>query len=40
MKKIVEKEKIHEGIIYTCFELNDGIIASGGSDRLIKLWRN
>ena len=40
MNKIIEKEKIHEGNIYTCIELNDGIIASGGVDKLIKLWRN
>ena len=38
MNKIVEKEKIHEGNIYTCFELNDGTVASGGN--MIKLWRN
>ena len=40
MKKIIEKEKIHEGNIYSCIELNDGIVASGGNDKLIKLWRN
>ena len=40
MKKIIEKEKVHESDIYTCIELNDGTIASGGSDKLIKLWRN
>ena len=40
MNKIIEKEKIHEGNIYTCIELNDGTIASGGDDNLIKLWRN
>ena len=41
MKKIIEKEKIHEGDIFTCFELNDGTVVSGGSsDYLIKLWRN
>ena len=39
MIKIVEKEKIHEGDIYTCIELDDGTVASGG-DKLIKLWRN
>jgi len=38
--KIVEKEKIHGGNIYTCVELNDGTVASGGGDNLIKLWRN
>ena len=40
MKKIVEKEKIHGGDIYDCIELNDGTVASGSSDNLIKLWRN
>ena len=40
MKKIIEKEKIHEGDINSCIELNDGIVASGGEDKLIKLWRN
>ena len=40
MKKIMEKEKAHENEIYTCIELNDGTIASGGSDNLIKLWKN
>ena len=40
MKKIIEKEKIHEGRIFTCVELNDGTIASAGEDKLIKLWRN
>jgi len=40
MNIIIEKEKIHEGEIYTCIELNDGTIASGGDDYLIKLWKN
>ena len=40
LKKIIEKEKVHGGDIYTCVELNDGTVASGGSDKLIKLWRN
>ena len=40
LKKIIEKEKAHENYIYTCVELNDGTVASGGSDNLIKLWRN
>ena len=40
MKKIIEKEKIHEGDIYTCIELDDGTVASGGRDCLIKLWKN
>ena len=40
LKKIVEREKIHEGDIYDCYELNNEIVVSGGSDKLIKLWRN
>ena len=40
MNKIIEKDKVHKGDIYTCIELNDGIIASGGEDKLIKLWGN
>jgi len=40
MEIIVKKEKIHDGNIYTCIELNDGTIVSGGDDTLIKLWRN
>ena len=40
LSKIVEKEKIHEKRILTCIELNDGIVASAGDDKLIKLWKN
>ena len=40
MIKIFEKEKIHEKRILSCIELNDGTVASGGEDKLIKLWRN
>ena len=40
LKKVVEKEKAHDGDIYSCVELNDGIIASGGDDCLIKLWED
>ena len=40
MEKIIEKEKIHEGKILSCFELDDGTVVSGGEDNLIKLWRN
>ena len=29
MNKIIEKEKIHNGDIWRCTELNDGTIASG-----------
>ena len=38
LKKVVEKEKAHDNYIYSCVELNDGTIASGGNDNLIKLW--
>ena len=40
LKKIIEKEKAHDKDIYSCVELNDGIIASGGYDCLIKLWKD
>ena len=36
--KYVEKEKAHENSIYSFVELKDGTIASGGKDKLIKLW--
>ena len=38
LKKVAEKEKAHDKNIYSCVELNDGTIASGGADCLIKLW--
>ena len=38
MKKIIEKEKLHETIVNTCIELSDGTIASGGGGKSIKLW--
>ena len=40
LTKIIEKEKVHKGDVYTCIELNDGTIASGGEDKFIKLWGN
>jgi len=40
LKKVAEKEKAHDNLIYSCVELNDGTIASGGSDCLIKLWED
>ena len=40
MKKIIEREKVHESDILTCIELNDGTVVSGSCDNLIKLWRN
>ena len=36
--KIYEKKKAHESYIYSCIELNNGVIASGSRDCLIKLW--
>ncbi len=38
--KIYEKIKAHEQYIYSCIELNNEIIASGGIDSLIKLWKD
>ena len=38
LKKVAEKVKAHDKNILSCVELNDGIIASGGKDCLIKLW--
>ena len=40
LKKVVEKEKAHHKNIFSCVELNDGKIASGGEDCLIKLWED
>ena len=40
LKKVVEKEKAHDKNIFSCVELNDGTIASGGLDCLIKLWED
>ena len=37
--QFVENENAHESYIYSCVELNNGIIASGGYDGLIKLWK-
>ena len=37
--KIFEKEKAHKRYIWSCIELNDKILASGGEDNLIKLWK-
>ena len=39
--EIIEiNEKAHEKNIYSCVELENGIIASGGNDNLIKLWKS
>ena len=42
LKKIFEKEKAHEASIFSCVELNDGTIASGGcgDGYSIKLWND
>lgn len=40
LEKVVEKEKIHENRILSSVELDDGTIATGGDDNLIKLWRD
>ena len=40
LKKVVEKVKAHDSPIHTCIELNDGTIASGGFESLIKLWND
>ena len=42
LKKIYEKEKAHDSHIYSCVELNDGTIASGGcgDGYSIKLWQD
>ena len=40
LKKVIEKEKAHDKDILSYVELNDGIIASGGGDCLIKLWED
>ena len=36
LKKIIEKEKAHDSNIYSCVELNDGTVALGGCDYMIK----
>ncbi len=37
---VYESQKEHDKLIYSCIELNNGIIASGGDDNIIKLWKN
>ena len=39
LNKINEKEKSHDNAIYSCIGLNNGIVASGGVDCLIKFWK-
>ena len=39
LNKISEKEKSHYNAIYSCIGLNNGIVASGGLDCLINLWK-
>ena len=38
LEKLFEKEKAHNGNIWSLLELNDGTIASAGADDVIKLW--
>ena len=42
LNKIFENEKAHDNYIYSCVELNDGTIASGGlgDGYSIKLWQD
>ncbi len=42
LKKIFEKEKAHNDYIFSCVELDDGTIASGGlgDGYSIKLWQD
>ena len=42
LRKIFEKEKAHDSWIFSCVELNDGTIASGGlgDEYSIKLWQD
>ena len=42
LKKMFEKEKAHDKDIFSCVELNDGTIASGGEGDgySIKLWKD
>ena len=40
LKKVIEKEKAHDKDIYSCVELYDETIASGGYDCIIKLWED
>ena len=42
LKKVFEKEKAHDNNIFSCVELNNGTIASGGQgdEYSIKLWQD
>ena len=40
VQKIIENYEAHEYSIYSCVEINDENVASGGEDTLIKLWKN
>ena len=42
LNKIFEKKTAHDDYIYSCIELNDGTIASGGlgDEYSIKLWKD
>ena len=37
--KIIEIEKVSNSYINACIELNDEIVASGGNDNIIRLWK-
>ena len=39
LNEVFQKENAHNDMIYSCVELNNGIIASGGRDKMIKLWK-
>ena len=38
--KVFEKVNAHNNYIWSCIELNNGIIVSGGADNYIKLWKS
>jgi hypothetical protein len=40
LRKFVKKKNASNCWIYVSIELNNGIIASGGEDKLIKLWKD
>ena len=38
--KVFEKVNAHNNYIWSCIELNNGVIVSGGADNYIKLWKS
>ena len=40
LKLVFSSEKSNDRLIYSCVELDNGIIASGGDDNIIKLWKD